>query len=222
MFRSPRAFSALALFLVLSPAVAAAQTAGAPQASSSQDAVRFRLPTLTVTAQKEAEDPHKLPVSVTAVPKDTIDNAAIHVVSDAAIFAPNTYFTEFSGRKLSNPQFRGIGSSPANPGITTYIDGVPQFNANSSSLELIEGAGIVGDHTRDHLPKDPPLASDIESLAKNVSGWIRRNDSARTLAADGRPMGIRAWSGGGSSSGGEGVTPGRGASETTRRSSRSG
>ena len=138
MFRSPRAFSALALLLVLSPAVAAAQTAGAPQASSSQDAVRFRLPTLTVTAQKEAEDPQKLPVSVTAVPKDTIDNAAIHVVSDAAIFAPNTYFTEFSARKLSNPQFRGIGSSPASPGITTYIDGVPQLNVSSSSLELLD------------------------------------------------------------------------------------
>jgi iron complex outermembrane receptor protein len=120
------------------PALVAAQTAGAPQASSSQDAVRFRLPTLTVTAQKEAEDPQRLPVSVTTVPRDTIDNAAIHVVSDAALFAPNTYFTEFSARKLSNPQFRGIGSSPANPGITTYIDGVPQLNVSSSSIELLD------------------------------------------------------------------------------------
>jgi len=138
MFRSPRALSVLALLLVLTPALAAAQTAGAPQASSPQDAVRFRLPTLTVTAQKEAEDPHKLPVSVTAVPQDTIDNAAVHIISDAALFAPNTYFTEFSARKLSNPQFRGIGSSPANPGITTYIDGVPQLNVASSSLELLD------------------------------------------------------------------------------------
>src|SRR5213079_33407 len=44
---------------------------------------------------------------------------------------------EFSARKLSNPFFRGIGSSPSNPGITTYIDGVPQLNANSSSIELL-------------------------------------------------------------------------------------
>ena len=138
MFRSPRALSVLALLLVLTPALAAAQTAGAPQASSPQDAVRFRLPALTVTAQKEAEDPHKLPVNVTAVPQDTIDNAAVHIISDAALFAPNTYFTEFSARKLSNPQFRGIGSSPANPGITTYIDGVPQLNVASSSLELLD------------------------------------------------------------------------------------
>ena len=52
--------------------------------------------------------------------------------------APNTYFTDFTARKLSNPRFRGIGSSPNNPGVTTYIDGVPQLNANSSSLELID------------------------------------------------------------------------------------
>ena len=39
---------------------------------------------------------------------------------------------------MSNPQFRGIGSSPANPGITTYIDGVPQLNVASSSLELLD------------------------------------------------------------------------------------
>ena len=124
---------------MLTPALAAAQTAGAPQSGSSQDdAFRFRLPTLTVTAQKEAEDKQKIPVSVTAVPKDTIENAAIHIVSEAAIFAPNTYFTEFSARKLSNPQFRGIGSSPANPGITTYIDGVPQLNVSSSSVELLD------------------------------------------------------------------------------------
>jgi iron complex outermembrane recepter protein len=65
-------------------------------------------------------------------------NAGIHVVSDAAIFAPNTYFTEWSARKLSNARFRGISSSPNNPGITTFIDGVPQLSANSSSIELLD------------------------------------------------------------------------------------
>jgi iron complex outermembrane receptor protein len=96
------------------------------------------MPTVTVTAQKEPEDKQKLPISVTAVPLATIGNADIHIVSEAAIFAPNTYFTEWTARKLSNARFRGISSSPNNPGITTYIDGVPQFNANSSSIELLD------------------------------------------------------------------------------------
>ena len=96
------------------------------------------LPTVVVTAQKEAVDVKEVPASVTAVTADTIANAGIRTVSDAAIFAPNTVFTEFTARKLSNPRFRGLGSSPANPAITTYIDGVPQLNSNSSSIELLD------------------------------------------------------------------------------------
>ena len=59
-------------------------------------------------------------------------------IGDASIYAPNTYFSDFTARKLSNPRFRGIGSSPANPAITTNIDGVPQLNTNSSSLEFLD------------------------------------------------------------------------------------
>ncbi len=96
------------------------------------------MPTVTVTAQKEPEDKQKIPVSVTAVSQETIEDAGIHIVSEAAIFAPNTFFTEWTARKLSNARFRGISSSPNNPGITTYIDGVPQISANSSSIELLD------------------------------------------------------------------------------------
>jgi iron complex outermembrane recepter protein len=96
------------------------------------------MPAVTVTAQKTPEDKQKVPVSVTAVTDKTIDDADIHWVSEAGIFAPNTFFTEASARKLSNARFRGVGSSPANPAITTYFDGVPQLNANSSSIELLD------------------------------------------------------------------------------------
>ena len=138
---------AAALITLFSSAPSAAQTGTAAshpggqtnQAPAPQeDPFRFRMPTVNVTAQKEPEDIQKIPVSVTAVSKDTIENADIHIVSEAAIFAPNTFFTEWSARKLSTARFRGIGSSPNNPGITTYIDGVPQLNANSSSIELLD------------------------------------------------------------------------------------
>jgi iron complex outermembrane receptor protein len=109
-----------------------------PAAGLAQPPVlRTTLPPITVTAQKAAEDPQQVPVSVTAVPRDILEAADVRGVSDAALFAPNTFFNEFTARKLSNPRFRGVGSSPANPGVTTYVDGVPQLNANSSSLELL-------------------------------------------------------------------------------------
>ncbi len=116
---------------------AAGQTTPAPQ-SADDPLVRVTLPAVTVTAQKEPEDARKLPVSVTAVSADTIDRAGIRIVSEAGIFAPNVTFTEFTARKLSNPRFRGIGSSPGNPGVTTFLDGVPQLNSNSSSVELLD------------------------------------------------------------------------------------
>jgi len=124
---------------MLAAATLGAQTSPNRQPDAAQDdSLRFEMPTVTVTAQKIEEDKQKIPVSVTAVSKETIDGAGVHIVSDAAILAPNTYFTEWSARKLSIARFRGISSSPNNPGVTTYIDGVPQLNANSSSIELLD------------------------------------------------------------------------------------
>jgi len=41
---------------------------------------------------------------------------------------------------------------------------------------------LIGEHATWHLAADPPLNSDIESLAKPVSAWVRRNRSAEELA----------------------------------------
>jgi iron complex outermembrane receptor protein len=136
----------LGVLVVAGAAVHAQQPSGAATtpvpASQDDTAIRIRLPVLTVTAQKEPEEARKLPVSVTAVPKDTLDRAEVRSISDAATYAPNTFFHEFTARKLSNPRFRGVGSSPNNPGVSTYFDGVPQFNASSSSIELADVAQI--------------------------------------------------------------------------------
>ena len=136
--RDVASFAAILVFALASGSATA--QSGTSQPSSSQDdppSVSAYPPSLS-QAQKEPEDKQRVPLSVTAVSKDTIDSAGIHIVSEAAIFAPNTFFTEWSARKLSTARFRGIGSSPNNPGITTYIDGVPQLNANSSSIEFLD------------------------------------------------------------------------------------
>ncbi len=44
---------------------------------------------------------------------------------------------------------------------------------------------LIGDHPTWHLEADAPLTSDIVSLASPVSDWVRTNESAATLAADG-------------------------------------
>ena len=121
------------LLTVASLAVPALASAQAVNQSSP-----FQLPTVTVTAQKEPADLQTLPVSVTAVSGDALTNGSVSTIRDVAIFSPNTHFSDFTARKLSNPRFRGIGSSPANPSVTTYLDGVPQLNSNTSSVDLID------------------------------------------------------------------------------------
>ena len=41
---------------------------------------------------------------------------------------------------------------------------------------------LIGEHATWHLPADPPLNSDIESLANPVSHWVHRNTSPEALA----------------------------------------
>jgi acetolactate synthase I/II/III large subunit len=43
---------------------------------------------------------------------------------------------------------------------------------------------LIGDHATWHLAADAPLNSDIESLARPVSAWVRRSRSAGELAGD--------------------------------------
>jgi len=186
---------------------AAAEQLTQPQPGPDDPTLRVRLPPVTVTAQKEPEDVQKLPVSVTAVSQDTIERAGIRVVSDAALYAPNTIFTEFTARKLSNARFRGIGSSPANPAITTYMDGVPQLNANSSSVELLDiqqiefvrgpQSALFGRNTLGGLvnvtTRRPGFAKWAGTMAVpfgNFSAWDIRGNASGPLLADTLSAGV--------------------------------
>src|SRR5688572_20543403 len=134
-FRPFRVSHVLARALVIAVTLSAAAAASAQQPGSS---VTIQLPTVNVSAQKEPADVQRVPVSVTPVIGPTIRDAGLDVITDAGIYAPNVHFSDFTARKLSNPRFRGIGGSPANPAVTTYLDGVPQLNANSANIDLLD------------------------------------------------------------------------------------
>lgn len=108
------------------------------QTPSGQKPERIVLPDVTVVAQKEPAKVQRLPVSVTAVTAEMLERAGVSIISDASVNAPNVIFTEFTARKLSNARFRSVGASPANPSVTTFLDGVPQLNGNTSSVQLID------------------------------------------------------------------------------------
>ncbi len=135
---------------------------------------RVALPPVVVTAPKEPTNIKDVPGSVTAVTAETLTAAGVRIVSDAALFSPNAFFSEFTARKSSNPRFRGIGASPANPAVSTYIDGVPQLNVNSSSVELLDVSQI--EFVRG--PQSPLYGRNalggiinITSARPSLSGW---------------------------------------------------
>src|SRR5215831_17105817 len=86
------------VLVTATPLVASAQSQTSPRDQTPPPA-QVTLPTVTVTAQKEPADPQNLPISVSPVPFDPLWNGGMRTIGDASIYAPNTYFTDFSARK---------------------------------------------------------------------------------------------------------------------------
>ena len=65
------------------------------------------------------------------------------------------------------------------PGLANGLANL--HNARRASSGIVN---IVGEHATAHLKYDAPLTSDIEGLARPLSHWVRRTDSACSLSGD--------------------------------------
>src|SRR5438309_6292969 len=65
------------------------------------------------------------------------------------------------------------------PGLANGIANL--HNARRARSPVVN---VVGDHATYHKPLDAPLESDIEALASNFSGWVRRSSSVGDVGAD--------------------------------------
>jgi len=66
------------------------------------------------------------------------------------------------------------------PGLGNGIANL--HNARRASTPIIN---LIGNHALYHVEHDAPLTSDIDTLAKNVSSWIKSDSTADSLSADG-------------------------------------
>jgi len=57
-------------------------------------------------------------------------------------------------------------------------------NLHNARRARVPVVSIVGDHATYHAPYDPPLQSDIETIARNVSSWVRTSLRAEDLGRD--------------------------------------
>ncbi|MFC1494908.1 TonB-dependent receptor [Thermodesulfobacteriota bacterium] len=109
-----------------------------PSASALEDESVFHLDDIVVVATRNPAPAHETPSSVSAFDSYAMESAGISLIGDAALYVPNVNMVEFTERILSQPYFRGIGSGPNNPAVTTYIDGVPQLHGYSANVELLD------------------------------------------------------------------------------------
>jgi acetolactate synthase-1/2/3 large subunit len=82
----------------------------------------------------------------------------------------------------------GYGRMSGHPALTLLHLG-PGFANGIAYLHDARRArspiiNLIGEHASWHLAADAPLTSDIESLARPVSAWLRRNESAEEVAGD--------------------------------------
>jgi acetolactate synthase-1/2/3 large subunit len=66
------------------------------------------------------------------------------------------------------------------PGLGNGIANL--HNARRASTPVIN---LIGNHALYHVDYDAPLTSDIDTLAKNVSSWVKGDSTASSLASDG-------------------------------------
>ncbi len=82
----------------------------------------------------------------------------------------------------------GYGRMTGRPALTLLHLG-PGFANGIANLHNAQRArspvvNLIGDQTSWHLEHDAPLTSDIESLARPVSGWLRTSSSAQAVPGD--------------------------------------
>jgi iron complex outermembrane receptor protein len=154
-----------------------------------------------ILAPKLAGHLLKLPLSAAVTDAEFLTSAMIRTVNEAALYAPNTLFAESTSRRLSLPYVRGIGGSGLNPGVTTFIDGVPQFHTSSANLSLLDvtqidftrgpvgtmfGRNTVGGgiHITSNQPSRTTFGGKFQTTLGNYNLWDFRGSLSGPLIQD--------------------------------------
>jgi iron complex outermembrane recepter protein len=124
--------------VLLSGASLAALGAGASYAQDAEVSDE-----IIVTATGRAAAIQDVPIAVTAVSGEAVQDAGIHDIRDLAQLAPSYFFyTGQSNTASTNAQIRGLGTGSDNPGfeaaVGVFIDGVYRSRAGTALADLPE------------------------------------------------------------------------------------
>ena len=107
----------------------------------------FQLEPIVVTAKKIEQDSQYVPMSITVIDRETMEQARLSALQDIGDFTPNLSIRQSSSDLLRRITIRGVGAYSRNIGFDTragaYLDGVylgqsPALNHHLFDLEQVE------------------------------------------------------------------------------------
>jgi outer membrane receptor protein involved in Fe transport len=133
---SPAVLSAIS-FACLAAMDARAQQAPAPAEAASAPKTNT-LDAVVITAQKRKEDVRKVPLSVSVVSGDALQEGHINDVTDLTRSVPNLSFSSQAGAGLSTLEIRGVSSQAGSATVSLYLDDVSLTTRNLYSQGTAE------------------------------------------------------------------------------------
>ena len=107
--------------------------------ASAGDAVA--LEEIVVTARKRAETLLEVPVAVTALTADDIDQKGIENLNDVALFTPGLTYFDSIQNQLGTPVIRGISQTNLNSpdrNVAIFYGGVYLSSTSGANLEILD------------------------------------------------------------------------------------
>ncbi|MDP9043999.1 MAG: TonB-dependent receptor [Pseudomonadota bacterium] len=110
----------------------------APPAEAASAARSTALESVVITAQKRREDVRKVPLSVSVVSGDAIQENHIQDITDLTRSVPNLSFSSQAGAGLSTLEIRGVSSQAGSATVSIYLDDVSLTTRNLYSQGTAE------------------------------------------------------------------------------------
>ena len=133
---TPAALSAVT-FACLAAMQAHAQQAPAPAEAASAPK-GTTLETVIITSQKRKEDVRKVPLSVSVVSGEALQDNHINDVTDLTRSVPNLSFSSQAGAGLSTLEIRGVSSQAGSATVSIYLDDISLTTRNLYSQGTAE------------------------------------------------------------------------------------
>ena len=117
---------------------AAASPAASPAPSATGTPGTETTEQVVVTSQKRREDVRKVPLSVSVISGDAIQENHVNDLTDLTRSVPNVSFSSQAGAGLSTIEIRGISSQAGSATVSVYLDDVSLTTRNIYSQGTAE------------------------------------------------------------------------------------